>query len=289
MVKYRLLITNDDGPESPLLQSFLDALSQEPWCKELRVVVPYEEQSWVAQATTRYRPIYASEHSFGPHRGYLVSGTPADCVSLGIDSLFPDRPDVVFSGINMGENTGLAFHLNSGTVGGARQAFLGGVNSAAFSVRIPTSVYQSWSNLDLSTLEQYQSDWRRLASISVQIAGRLIKQSSWSHADLFSINIPWEAQESTDILLTRLERRYYGPLFRCRERQEFIHDLQGYTTDSSDNDPALTEDTDAPQGDISALRRGLISVTPVKYGLEASRSEHLESLCSKLCSVESTE
>ncbi|RVX22300.1 5'-nucleotidase SurE [Vitis vinifera] len=63
----------------------------------------------------------------------LLSGTPADSASLGISTtLFPSIPDLVISGINMGSNCG--YHIvYSGTVAGAREAFLNGIPSVSVS------------------------------------------------------------------------------------------------------------------------------------------------------------
>ncbi|XP_063936805.1 uncharacterized protein LOC108193865 isoform X2 [Daucus carota subsp. sativus] len=64
---------------------------------------------------------------------FAVSGTPADCASLGISkSLFPVVPDLVISGINMGCNSGYRI-MYSGTVAGAREAFFYGIPSISIS------------------------------------------------------------------------------------------------------------------------------------------------------------
>ncbi|XP_076894872.1 uncharacterized protein LOC143547299 [Bidens hawaiensis] len=64
---------------------------------------------------------------------FAISGTPADCTSLGVSkTLFPSVPDLVLSGINTGTNCGLLI-VFSGTVAGARQAFIHGVPSVSIS------------------------------------------------------------------------------------------------------------------------------------------------------------
>jgi 5'-nucleotidase len=66
-------------------------------------------------------------------RGYMVSGTPADCVKFAISYLLPKKPDIVVSGMNIGENSGLsAFY--SGTVAAAREGAFWNIPSLAFSV-----------------------------------------------------------------------------------------------------------------------------------------------------------
>ncbi|XP_058073745.1 uncharacterized protein LOC131222617 isoform X3 [Magnolia sinica] len=71
----------------------------------------------------------------GGSRLAFLDRTPADCASLGISkALFQGQiPDLVVSGINMGSNAG--YHIvYSGTVAGAREAFLYGVPSIAISL-----------------------------------------------------------------------------------------------------------------------------------------------------------
>nr|XP_016463206.1 PREDICTED: 5'-nucleotidase SurE-like isoform X3 [Nicotiana tabacum] len=64
---------------------------------------------------------------------FSVSRTPADCTSLGISkALFPSVPDLVISGVNMGDNCG--YHIvYSGTVAGAREAFFNGIPAVSVS------------------------------------------------------------------------------------------------------------------------------------------------------------
>lgn len=61
-----------------------------------------------------------------------VSGTPADCVKVALMQLLPERPDVVFSGINFGYNIGYDIAY-SGTIGAAMEAIMHGIPAIAFS------------------------------------------------------------------------------------------------------------------------------------------------------------
>jgi 5'-nucleotidase len=277
MTKYKILVTNDDGARSPLLVPFLQALSQRPWQEQLRAVIPAQEQSWVAQAITRYKPVFAAACSLDGHSAFFVEGTPADCVSLGIHNLYPDQPDLVFSGINLGVNAGLAFHLSSGTVGGARQAFLSGIRAAAFSVQVPGEILSAWVRNDMELLAKYLGDWNRLALSCTRVAELLVKHAAWNYADLFSVNIPWAVSESTPIVLTKLERKYYRSMFSSREDGGYQHNFQGYN-DNAPPDWNLAEDQDALEGDMTALEKGLISVTPVRHNLGIVDQAHIQAL-----------
>lgn len=63
---------------------------------------------------------------------YSVSGTPADCVKVAFSYVLPEKPDVLFSGINAGYNVGLDLAY-SGTVGAAMEGLMQGVPAIAFS------------------------------------------------------------------------------------------------------------------------------------------------------------
>ncbi|XAR57241.1 5'-nucleotidase [Bertholletia excelsa] len=120
----KILVTNDDGIDAPGLQALV------------RVLVStnrYEVLSAVSHSVTWRNPISAQRVHIDGATAFAISGTPADCTSLGISkTLFPSMPDLVISGINMGSNCG--YHIvYSGTVAGAREAFLNGLPSISLS------------------------------------------------------------------------------------------------------------------------------------------------------------
>ena len=57
-----ILLTNDDGIDSPALAPFAAALQQ---LGTVRVVVPDRERSWVGKAITRIGPIETSQVNLG--------------------------------------------------------------------------------------------------------------------------------------------------------------------------------------------------------------------------------
>ncbi|KAK4757663.1 hypothetical protein SAY87_018964 [Trapa incisa] len=91
------------------------------------------EKSAVSHSITWRHPVAVKSVDIIGTTAYAVSGTPADCTSLGISkALFPSIPDLVISGINKGSNCG--YHIvYSGTVAGAREAFFNGVPSISMS------------------------------------------------------------------------------------------------------------------------------------------------------------
>jgi 5'-nucleotidase len=125
-----ILLTNDDGPESPLLLFLLEKLSE---FGRVVTVVPKHEQSWRGKAITRGKALALEEAMVGPFCAFTLDGTPADCVNLAVYHLFEKKPELVVSGINIGINTGCAFLWSSGTVGACLEGNLAGIPGIALS------------------------------------------------------------------------------------------------------------------------------------------------------------
>jgi 5'-nucleotidase len=81
---------------------------------------------------------------------YGVSGSPADCVYLGIRKLFESEPDLVVSGINRGANLGQDVYY-SGTVSAAREACMLGIPALAVSLDVNFSKIGKEENLHFAT------------------------------------------------------------------------------------------------------------------------------------------
>ncbi|WOL04984.1 hypothetical protein Cni_G13707 [Canna indica] len=128
-----LMITNDDGIDAPGLRFLVDRLVAADRYRVL-VCAPDSDKSGVGHCITWRRPLSAKRADIMGATAFAVSGTPADCASLGISGKLFDGviPDLVISGINIGCNCG--YHIvYSGTVAAAREAFLYGLPSLAIS------------------------------------------------------------------------------------------------------------------------------------------------------------
>jgi 5'-nucleotidase len=124
-----ILVTNDDGFDSPGLAALVEAMSP---LGEVLVVAPDREQSGSSHALTLDLPLRVWEVEPGRYR---LTGTPTDCVHLAVTRLTGDRlPGLVASGINRGLNIGDDVTY-SGTVAGALEGTLLHVPSIAFSVQ----------------------------------------------------------------------------------------------------------------------------------------------------------
>jgi 5'-nucleotidase len=114
-----ILLSNDDGYRAPGLSAMVEAVSD---YGEVTVIAPNQDRSGASNSLTLTVPVRVEQIK----NGYFVcSGTPTDCVHLGITGLMPKGPDMIISGINNARNLGDDV-LYSGTVGAAMEGrFLG--------------------------------------------------------------------------------------------------------------------------------------------------------------------
>jgi 5'-nucleotidase len=125
-----ILLVNDDNIHAKGIRYLATHLSK---AHNVTVVAPKEEMSGVSHAFTIFSPLFVETVDLGSSiDAYAVSGTPSDCVKIGIRKLCAVIPDLIISGLNCGENSGIsAFY--SGTVAGAREGALFGIRSIAVS------------------------------------------------------------------------------------------------------------------------------------------------------------
>jgi 5'-nucleotidase len=126
-----VLLTNDDGIYAPGLEALYRSLAVR---HSVAVIAPDREQSAVGHGITLDAPLRAKQvfvnHAF---QGYAVSGTPADCIKMGVLEILKSKPDMVISGINPGANVGVNVNY-SGTVAAAKEAALYGILAIAVSI-----------------------------------------------------------------------------------------------------------------------------------------------------------
>lgn len=129
---YRILLTNDDGIDSPLLEILREELEALP-NTEVVVSAPHENQSGSSHASG-VDPLRVDRYQKnGEFFGYAVHGRPADAVRFAVRTLTEAQPfDLVVSGINRGANVGDVSHL-SGTVGAAMEGIYLGIPALAVS------------------------------------------------------------------------------------------------------------------------------------------------------------
>ena len=108
------LLTNDDGIDAPGIEALWQVVEGDG-----TIVAPQQQHSGCGHTVTVNAPIAVAQRS---PQHYAVGGTPADCVRLGLQHLYP-KAQLVLSGINAGGNLGTDVYM-SGTVAAVREAAL---------------------------------------------------------------------------------------------------------------------------------------------------------------------
>ena len=131
----RILLTNDDGYDTPGIKAVLGALVAAG--HEVTLVAPLTNQSGSGMRVSTQGTLDYKEHSEGI---WSVDGSPADSVLVGLLHIMQSEPpDIVISGANFGPNLGYA--SSSGTVGAATMAMHVGIPAIAISVGIDPAEY----------------------------------------------------------------------------------------------------------------------------------------------------
>ncbi|MDB2614269.1 5'/3'-nucleotidase SurE [Chlamydiales bacterium] len=128
-MKPKILITNDDGVNEPGIRFLWEALHE---IADVTVVAPSTEKSATALSITVRHPLKVESVHWEGANAWSVTGTPADCIKLGLSEYMTTPPDLILSGINPGSNAGRNL-LYSGTVGGVIEGILHQIPGIAFS------------------------------------------------------------------------------------------------------------------------------------------------------------
>jgi 5'-nucleotidase len=244
----RILLTNDDGVGSPAVVPFARALAE---LGEVTVCVPDRERSWIGKAITRNEPVRLEEVEVDGQPVWTCTGYPADAAQLGIHALGDGPPDLVVSGINLGFNHGAAFLMSSGTVGAAIEGWISGVPAVAFSTGVWDGNWADWRARAESPAAA--AGWRQLAETCVAILADIRAAALLDHADVVSVNLPFEATAGTSRRVTDIARVGYDRLFRATGPGVYEHDFGGMTR------------LEALEGtDVAVAGEGGVSITPVR-------------------------
>lgn len=129
----KILLTNDDGYNAPGILALYEILAS---YHDVVMIAPDREKSAVSHGITLNEPMRFEKIDLnGVKKGYTVTGTPVDCVKLGLFKLFNSPPDLIVSGINPGCNIGIDINY-SGTAAAAREAAMNGILGVAVSIKI---------------------------------------------------------------------------------------------------------------------------------------------------------
>ncbi len=226
-----VLITNDDGIDSPLLEGLAEALAAVDL--DVLVVAPERQRSAASHAITLHKPLRCKQ--VAPGR-YALSGTPVDCVYVGLLRLAPRPPALIVSGPNDGYNLGSDVFY-SGTVAGAVEGGLRGLPAVALS--LAPRAAQPGPALAFS------------AALVKAAIGTL------PGGEVLSVNLPGAGE--TRYAWTNLGRRYYV--------DDVMERADPWGRPYVWIGGGARGHEDLPGSDCNAVAAGLISVTPLRLDL----------------------
>lgn len=232
---FDILVTNDDGIESPGIQKLAQALRA---VGNVHVVAPCGERSGSSMSVALRAELELRSIQRGQAVEYCVDTTPAGAVMLAITSLSPPGGfDLVISGINRGANVGTASHM-SGTVGSAMMGAFYGLPAVAVSLgaRSPDFDYSA----------------RFVANLV-----RTLKRHQALPGVVLSVNIPQASeQDIAGVMIAKM-----GGIHLKFAYEEVQDDRQGRRFR-----PRIGRETDFPKGsDTAAFMSNHITITPIAF------------------------
>jgi len=246
-----ILVTNDDGIESPGLRAAVEAVLP---LGEVIVVAPSSQQTSAGRGLhgDRHGSFQRVELKFGEKTvtGYHCDCSPARIVLHAFDVLFNEKqPDLIVSGINYGENLGTNVTI-SGTVGAALQAASHGVPGLTMSLQTDIENHRKYVELE----------WGAATHFCNIFASLMLNSKLPPDVDILNVNVPAPATSTTRWKVTRLSRQSY-----------FVNHLADPHHTSKIGDAVcrlgFDEATLEPDSDIRTVRSNLVSVTPVSMDL----------------------
>ncbi|WP_405293546.1 5'/3'-nucleotidase SurE [Methanobrevibacter sp.] len=202
----KALISNDDGITASGILACKKAV--EDLC-ETYIVAPELQQSGIGHALTLYEPLRINEHTLkDKSKGYAVTGTPTDAVTLALFEIMDEKPDIMISGINTGFNIGKAELTTSGTLGAAIEAASFGIPTIAISQEVTRDdiKFENGEN---------QVDFSFAGKMLKKLAKIVLKKGLPEGIDILNVNVP-ENPSDDEFEIAHLSERMYVPVIDRR-------------------------------------------------------------------------
>ncbi|MCX6055212.1 MAG: 5'/3'-nucleotidase SurE [Chloroflexi bacterium] len=252
MVKKKILLVNDDGIHSPGLWAAARELSTLGF---VTVAAPREQHSGAGRSVPAWSDgeVKPTHLKIGDQEWlcYAVGGSPAQSVQYGIFGILKQKPDLVVSGINYGENLAIDITL-SGTVGAALEGASYGIPSLAVSLQLENEDYLGYSD---------QIDFSTAAIFTRRFARLLLDKQMPPDVMALNLNIPSLATPDTPWRITRLGKHsYFVPYLKPP-----IQPGENAKIDARPTPDA--QDLIDQHSDIHAINGKIVSVTPLSLDL----------------------
>lgn len=249
----RILVTNDDGIEAPGLWKLAEVMSE---IGEVMVVAPATEASGSGTMVTYRTDIHVQQvpERLPNVKAYMVAGTPADCVLLGLRRLKEGHISLVAAGVNPGANLGVDFFL-SGTCGAALMGAFRRITSIAFS-----------QVLEPAPESLAEPPWETSQAV-VRMVARGIERGVLPEGAFLNINMPPLAVDRLrGVAVTSVAP---GGYMHLAEKGDGVHERL-------EREIVPDERHAHPGTDIRAVLDGFVSVSPIDATL--THEAHLRDL-----------
>lgn len=251
-----VLLTNDDGQDSPALQPLVNELMA---ISDVSIVVPSREYSWSSKTMTRFGTVELNTAERDGFNYIAATGSPADCANIGIHNLRKTKPSVLVSGINIGANAGLAYLLSSGTIGAATEGMLSGIPAVALSLELSREDYAGWRlNRNLDKLSE---TWLAAAQVAVDIVSEVLNSGLPTEASVLSVNMPSGVTTKTPRKFAKLTDASYGSFFSNDDSCLYKYNADGLQVIEKG---AISSEG---SGDLQTLAEGKVAITPLRFDL----------------------
>ena len=240
--KLNILVTNDDGIFAKGINSLVEVALE---FGDVCVVAPDKPQSGMGHAITIHDPIRLKKFDFGSSiTSFSCSGTPVDCVKLGVYEVLKSKPDLILSGINHGDNSSTNV-LYSGTMSAAIEGALENIPSIGISL----CDYNS------------EADFSGAQWAVKRLLGEL-DFSVFPSGTCLNVNIP------------KMPREDLKGLKICRQGHAFWEDRFDKRLDQFNQEyywlTGQFSGIDKREGtDLEALQNGYVSIVPTHFDLTA--------------------
>ncbi len=239
----RILITNDDCYLSRGLYLLYDAVKE---LGEARVYSTELPRSAVGHTISFNKPVRLVEKRYLGYRVYVTDGTPIDALHLAM-VVHGFTPDLVLSGVNVGENLALQHIFYSGTIAVAVEAALHGIPAVAFSA-------------DISGYEEFEDPvfGEAVRRVARALAEHVLSRGMPEGADLLSVNFPSPGSLRGCVRVVRAARLRWRAVY---ERRLDTRGRPYYWL--------VTVPVDAEPGtDVYAVTvEGCVSITPLRVDM----------------------
>ncbi|RLE62161.1 MAG: 5'/3'-nucleotidase SurE [Thermoprotei archaeon] len=249
---WNILVTNDDGIYSPGLRILYDAVKD---LGNIMVVAPERPRSATSLSLTLHKPLRVSRVKVGSEVFYSVSGNPSDVILIAVSKLMKSPPDIVLSGINIGDNTSLQLVLASGTVGACLQAALMNIKAVAFSMAISS----------MSDIVEYPKYTEITKNIIRRLTSSILEKGFPEGVDVLNVNFPPSYERGVNLKITRLAKLRFTERIveRTDPRGRKYYWIYGEEVDVAE------EDTDVH----TVFNEKSISITPLSLNLHPVSSK----------------